>query len=243
MLHTVIQGNPGAGKTVLGKLLAQIYLSMGILKNDIFFIARRSDLIGKYLGQTADKTQKVINMCNGGVLFIDEAYSLGDREGRDSYSKECLDTLNQNLSEGRNKFMCIIAGYESCLNECFFSVNPGLERRFNYRFTIEPYTPEELRLIFLKLVNDSRWSVSKPEDKSIPIEFFEKNKFKNQGGDMETLLINTKMCHSKRVFTLEDSDRRIITLEDLNNGYNNMKKNTQIEKKEKIPPHIANMFI
>ena len=87
MLHTVIQGPPGTGKTELGKILSKIYLAMGILKNDIFRVVKRADLIGKYLGHTAQKTQKVIDSCKGGVMFIDEAYSLGNSEGRDIYSK------------------------------------------------------------------------------------------------------------------------------------------------------------
>jgi len=243
MLHTVIQGNPGVGKTVLGKLLGKIYLTMGILRSDRFFIARRSDLIGKYLGHTADKTQRVINSCRGGVLFIDEAYSLGDKDGRDSFSKECLDTLNQNLSENRNDFMCIIAGYEDALNECFFSMNPGLERRFNYRFTIEPYTAEELRDILILIINKACWKIKEPIELTFPLDFFEKNKFKNQGGDMETLFINMKMSHSRRVFSLEEADKRLITKEDLLNGHINMNKNTEILKKRELPSHIANMFI
>ena len=83
---------------------------MGFLKNNIFKMVKRSDLIGQYLGQTSIKTQKVIDEVIGGVLFIDEAYSLGNSEKRDSYSKECLDTINRNLTENGNKFICIIAG-------------------------------------------------------------------------------------------------------------------------------------
>ena len=84
MMHTVIQGPPGVGKTVLGKILAKIYLKLDILKTDTFKIFKRSDLIGKYLGHTAIKTQEAIDSCLGGVMFIDEAYSLGNPEGRDS---------------------------------------------------------------------------------------------------------------------------------------------------------------
>jgi SpoVK/Ycf46/Vps4 family AAA+-type ATPase len=243
MLHTVIFGSPGVGKTVLGQLLSKIYLKMGILKNDTFFIAKRSDLIGQYLGQTAMKTQKVIDKCYGGVLFIDEAYSLGDRENRDSYSKECLDTLNQNLSENRGNFMCIVAGYEKELQECFFSMNPGLERRFNYRFTIESYSAEELRQILVKLIKESGWNIKDSIDVSLPLTFFEKNKFKNQGGDMETLLVNIKMAHSRRVFCLDESDKRLITNEDLMNGFKCMNTNIEKDKQQKIPAHIQSMYL
>ena len=88
-----------------------------------FKIVKRSDLIGKYLGHTAAKTQKVIDSCKGGVLFIDEAYSLGNPEGRDSFSKECIDTINQNLTENKANLLCIIAGYKDALDKCFFAYN------------------------------------------------------------------------------------------------------------------------
>ena len=110
MLHTIIEGPPGVGKTQLGKVLAKIYLSLGIIQSDKFRIASRKDFIGEYLGHTAIKTQKVIDSCMGGILFIDEAYSLGNGDTKkDSFSKECIDTLNQNLSENKGKFVCIIA--------------------------------------------------------------------------------------------------------------------------------------
>ena len=152
MLHTVIQGPPGTGKTELAKKISKIYLAMGILKNDTFKIVKRGDLIGKYLGHTSIKTQKVIDSCSGGVMFIDEAYSLGNVEGRDIYSKECIDTINQNLTENKSKFICIIAGYKSDLEDCFFSVNKGLGRRFAIRYTIDGYGGDDLFQIFKKIV-------------------------------------------------------------------------------------------
>jgi len=104
MIHTVIEGPPGVGKTTLGYILGEIYTNLDIIEqpknktNQLKFkIVKRSDLIAKYLGQTSHRTQEVINSVLGGVLFIDEAYSLGNNDVDDSYSKECLDTLNQNL--------------------------------------------------------------------------------------------------------------------------------------------------
>jgi Holliday junction resolvasome RuvABC ATP-dependent DNA helicase subunit len=106
MIHTVIEGPPGVGKTTLGYILGEIYSNLDIIEqpknktNQLKFkIVKRSDLVAKYLGQTSHRTQEAINSVLGGVLFIDEAYSLGNNDVDDSYSKECLDTLNQNLSE------------------------------------------------------------------------------------------------------------------------------------------------
>ena len=131
--------------------MPKIWLKI-ILKNEKFVKARRSDLIAGYLGQTAKATQKIIDSAIGGVLFIDEVYSLGNSEKRDSFAKECIDTINENLTEKKTDFICIIAGYKDEIDSCFFSYNSGLERRFPVRFTIEEYKPEELFLIFIKSI-------------------------------------------------------------------------------------------
>jgi hypothetical protein len=194
MLHTVIQGPPGVGKTEVARIIGKIFSSMGILENDIFISAKRSDLIGQYLGETAIKTQKIINLCQGGVLLIDEAYSLGNEEGRDSFAKECIDTLNQNLTEKKNFFMCIIVGYKDALEKCFFSMNQGLARRFNIRYTIEAYKPVELRDILISMIKKYGWTIVEPINENLPESFFIKNikEFPNFGGDIETLFFNMK---------------------------------------------------
>lgn len=243
MMHTVIQGSPGVGKTMLGQILGEIYFNMGIIKGNNkrnyhgeqkyeFKIVKRSDLIGKYLGHTAAKTQKVIDSCRGGVLFIDEAYSLGNSEGRDSFSKECIDTLNQNLTENKGNLLCIIAGYKDALEKCFFAYNEGLSRRFTFRYTIEPYSKEELRLIFIKMVKDIGWSI---EDKDIPIHFFEKNydHFKNMAGDIETLIFNVKIEHSKRVFCKPEL-RKKLNYEDIKKGFKKFCDNKNENEKNNI---------
>jgi len=244
MLHTVIQGPPGVGKTEVARIIAKIYSSMGILDNDIFISAKRSDLIGQYLGETAIKTQKIINLCRGGVLLIDEAYSLGNKEGRDSYSKECIDTLNQNLTENKHRFMCIIVGYKDALEKCFFSVNPGLARRFNIRYTIEAYSPEELKNIMIAMIRKTGWSIKEPISDNLPDSFFIKNKseFPNFGGDIETLFFNMKLYHSRRVFLLEDSEKKILTIDDLNGGFEEYKTNQGKEKPEEHPSYLR-MYI
>jgi len=244
MLHTVIQGPPGVGKTMLGFILGKIYYNMGVLKgsanainsltgkkNDfVFKVVRRSDLIGEYLGHTAIKTQRVIDECKGGVLFIDEAYSLGNNDKKDSFSKECIDTLNRNLSENKTKFLCIIAGYPDDLERCFFSQNTGLRRRFTFKYNIDKYTSQELSQIFIKMVKDDDWALAKEVYDNLS-DFMNKNmeQFENFGGDMETLLLNCKISHAKRIFGKHPKERKIITIPDLTKGYEtfllNKKKN------------------
>lgn len=228
MMHTIIEGPPGSGKTEVSKILAKIYARMGFLKTEKVKSVRRSDLVGQYLGQTAIKTQKVIDGAKGGVLLIDEAYSLGNPEGRDSYSKECIDTINQNLSEGKTDFICIIVGYKDSLKESFFSYNAGLERRFPFRYSIDEYTSEDLKRIFEKLVGDMKWEIN-CEKKKID-KFFEDNRkiFEFNGGDLENLFQCSKITHSRRVFTLDKDVKKKLTIEDLNNGLEMMKNNEEI---------------
>ncbi len=232
MMHTIIQGPPGSGKTEVAKILGKIYAKLGFLKKEKVLSVKRSDLVGQYLGQTAIKTQNMIDSAKGGVLLIDEAYSLGNPEGRDSYSKECIDTINQNLSEEKSEFICIIVGYKNSLKECFFSYNAGLERRFPFCYTIDEYTHEDLMKIFKKLLNDSKWEINVDEKKLL--SFFEENRkvFEFNGGDLDTLFQNSKITHSRRVFILDNDVKKKLTLEDLENGLKAMMDNEEILKRK-----------
>jgi SpoVK/Ycf46/Vps4 family AAA+-type ATPase len=244
MLHLVITGSPGVGKTELGKILSGIYYGLGFVDNDEVIIAKRSDLIGEYLGQTAVKTQKVIDSAEGRMLIIDEAYSLGNSEKRDSFSKECIDTINLNLSKTEKNFKCAIIGYREALERCFFSYNPGLERRFPYRFHIDDYDYKELAEIFMRKVNEEKWKLSK--DVKI-LEYFRKyhRKFKYFGGDVEIILQRAKFQYSLRCLrtTLDIRDlSRELNLSDLEKAYEDFKK-AKDEGKEPIDPSIANLYI
>lgn len=191
----------------------------------------RSDLIAGYLGQTALKTKDAIKDSLGGVLFIDEAYALGNTEKRDSFSKECIDTLCEALSDHKDDLMVIIAGYEKDLNECFFAYNDGLDSRFTWRFKIDDYTPEDLRDIFTKKVRDFGWSIYEGEE--IKGEWFEKNMkyFKYYGRDMETLFSKTKIAHSRRVFCKPENVKTKITMKDLESGFEMYTNNDEVKKR------------
>jgi SpoVK/Ycf46/Vps4 family AAA+-type ATPase len=231
-MHTVIYGPPGTGKTEIAKIMGKIYSKLGILSKGSFKKATRSDLIAGYLGQTALKTSEVIKECIGGVLFIDEAYALGNPEKKDSFAKECIDTLCEALSDNKDNLMVIIAGYETELKECFFNYNQGLDSRFTWRFKTDNYTAEDLYNIFVKKVGDIGWNLH--EDSKITVSFFKKNfdYFKFFGRDIETILAKTKIAHSKRVFCKLEDEKRKITLVDLEKGFNMYLYNEDVKNRK-----------
>lgn len=245
-MHTVIYGSPGTGKTEIAKIIGSIFSKMGVLSKGTFKKVTRADLIAGYLGQTALKTRDIVKECLGGVLFIDEAYALGNEEKRDSFSKECIDTLCEALSDHKDNLMVIIAGYETDLNNCFFNYNQGLKSRFTWRFKTDEYNAEDLYNIFLKKINDSGWHLSEKSD--INVEWFKKNKelFKFYGRDIETLFAKTKIAHSRRVFCLEPSFKKYLTIKDLNKGLEIYLKNEDINENEsdkKLKKIITSMYV
>ena len=241
-MHTVIYGPPGTGKTEVAQLIGSIFSRMGVLRKNRFRKVTRSDLIAGYLGQTAIKTADVIKECLGGVLFIDEAYALGNAEKRDSFSKECIDTLCEALSNHKSDLMVIVAGYEKDLNECFFSANPGLNSRFTWRFKIDDYTPAQLAKIYEKKVQDCGWSLCEP----MRPDWFESNMcyFKCYGRDMETLLSRAKIAHGRRVFCASSEKRRQLTHADLEKGMTVFISNDEVkQRKDTINNASVSMYL
>lgn len=248
-LHTVITGPPGCGKTSVSKILGKIYAGLGFLKEDKFITAKRSDFISGYLGQTVLKTKDFLETCKNGVLFIDEAYSMASEDSSkkagDSFSKEALDYLNSFLSEHGHEFVCIIAGYKDDINNTFFKANDGLERRFCWRFNIDPYTPEELYEMFQKKIKDIKWKL---ESNSIDSSFFVKNKdmFEFSGGDIENFISKCKFEHTRRIFCKQLNKRRSITTKTLNKEdiENGMKKYRNHKmKNNKLPEQNSHMYL
>jgi len=145
-LHMVFSGNPGTGKTMIARLMARIYKSLGILSKGQLVEVDRSGLVAGYVGQTAIKTSEVIEKAKGGVLFIDEAYALTNRGGND-YGQEAVDTLLKAMEDNRDDLIVIVAGYIELMEE-FVHSNPGLESRFNRFLHFPDYTIDEMMALF-----------------------------------------------------------------------------------------------
>ena len=145
-LHMVFSGNPGTGKTMVARLMARIYKSLGILSKGHLVEVDRSGLVAGYVGQTAIKTGEAIQKAMGGVLFIDEAYALTNRGGSD-YGQEAVDTLLKAMEDHRDDLIVIVAGYTELMEE-FVHSNPGLESRFNRFLNFPDYTVQEMMDIF-----------------------------------------------------------------------------------------------
>ena len=155
--HYVFTGNPGTGKTTVARIMADVFRTLGILSRGQLVEADRSKLVSGYSGQTAIKTNQLIDSAMGGVLFIDEAYTLKSGDN-DSFGGEAIDTLLKRLEDDRGKFICIVAGYTDQMHD-FIDSNPGLKSRFTQTIHFDDYTPDELTEIFVNLAKGKNFTV------------------------------------------------------------------------------------
>jgi len=158
VLHMLFKGNPGTGKTTVARKLAKAYFNMNLLSKGHFIEAERADLVGEYIGQTAQKTRKLIEKSLGGILFIDEAYSLA-RGGEKDFGKEAIDTLVTHMENNHHDFALILAGYPAEMDE-FLLLNPGLQSRFPFRLDFKDFTVDELIAIAKQMVAEREYEMT-----------------------------------------------------------------------------------
>ena len=167
--HYVFTGNPGTGKTTVARIMADVFRTLGILSRGQLIEADRSKLVAGYSGQTAIKTNQLIDSALGGVLFIDEAYTLKSGDG-DSFGAEAIDTLLKRLEDDRGKFICIVAGYTDQMHD-FIDTNPGLKSRFTQTIHFDDYTPDQLTEIFVNLAKNKSFTVDEETQAAVHREF------------------------------------------------------------------------
>ena len=202
--HYVFTGNPGTGKTTVARIMADVFRSLGILSRGQLIEADRSKLVAGFAGQTAIKTNQLIDSAMGGVLFIDEAYTLKSND-QDSFGAEAIDTLLKRLEDDRGKFICIVAGYTDNMHD-FIDANPGLKSRFTQTIHFDDYTPDELTQIFLNLAKGKNFTVDEETKGTIHRQFEQLylRRDKNFGNARE----------ARRIFdqAVEKQSQRLITM-------------------------------
>lgn len=214
-MHLAFTGNPGTGKTTVARIVGRIYKQIGLLSKGHFVEVSRTDLIAGYQGQTALKVKKVIDEAKGGVLFIDEAYSITENDHSDSYGRECLTELTKALEDYRDDLVVIVAGYTEAMNH-FFASNPGLKSRFNTFIEFPDYSALELQKMFLKLCKDNDYELEDAASHQIlnymEQQIAEKSENFANGRLVRNLYDDVTMNHAKRVVKIPNPDRKTLSL-------------------------------
>ena len=215
-LHLAFTGNPGTGKTTVARIIGRIYKQIGLLSKGHFVEVSRTALIAGYQGQTALKVKKVIEKAKGGVLFIDEAYSITENDHADSYGRECLTELTKALEDYRDDLVVIVAGYTEPMKK-FFESNPGLKSRFNTFIEFEDYSAYELEEILENMCSLNDYELSDDARKLLQEYFIKKVETKEDnfanGRMVRNLFDDLVMNHARRVIKLDapnKSDLRTI---------------------------------
>lgn len=209
-------GNPGTGKTTVARIVGHVYKQIGLLSRGHFIEVSRTDLIAGYQGQTAIKVKKVIDSARGGVLFIDEAYSITENDHTDSYGRECLTELTKALEDYREDLVVIVAGYTEPMNK-FFESNPGLKSRFNTFIEFRDYSANELIDILRSICRQNDYAMDDELSNSIEQFFAEviskKEEHFANGRLARNIYDDLVMNHAKRVISLNSpSDDDLTTL-------------------------------
>ncbi|MEK8127045.1 AAA family ATPase [Paenibacillus filicis] len=155
--HMVFKGNPGTGKTSVARIVAKLFQTMGVLTKGHLIEVERADLVGEYIGHTALKTRELVKKAIGGILFIDEAYSLA-RGGEKDFGKEAIDTLVKAMEDHKNQFILILAGYSDEMDQ-FLQTNPGLPSRFPIQLDFPDYTVDQLMQIAELMVKEREYTL------------------------------------------------------------------------------------
>ena len=236
-VHTLLLGKPGSGKTTFATLLVDVWDALGIIDKRRFKITRRSDWVGKYQGHSVAKAKKLIESAKGGVIFIDEAYSLvSSKDGDDMYGQEVLTEIVEAMSNVDKQVIFIMAGYENDMKQ-LFTHNAGLERRFGYVYRFQTPASVMIEHIFYKQLKEANWKISKNERQEIQ-SFFGRNfeKLTYGGGSTHQLIFHSKQSSIVRQFPKKIECT--LKLADLEDGMKTYIQHAQVFKKKAAPPNM-----
>lgn len=213
-LHMAFTGNPGTGKTTVARIVGRIYKQLGLLSKGQFIEVSRTDLIAGYQGQTALKVKKVIEKAKGGVLFIDEAYSITENDHSDSYGRECLTELTKALEDYRDDLVVIVAGYTEPM-KLFFESNPGLKSRFNTFIEFGDYSADELEEILISMCRSNDYVLSDDVCEKIRCSLAAKVAHKDEhfanGRLVRNIFDDLIMNHARRVVNIPNPSREELS--------------------------------
>lgn len=211
--HMVFFGNPGTGKTTVARMLAKIFRSLGVLNSGHLVEVDRGGLVCGYVGQTAIKTQEVIDKAMDGVLFIDEAYTLNVGKGENDFGQEAVDTLLKAMEDNRDRLIVIVAGYDEPMEE-FLDSNPGLKSRFNKYIHFNDYTPDQLMNILEGMCKSKDYTLSAGAKQASLKYFLERTQAREDNfanaREVRNFLEKAITNHATRVVKIENPDKEVL---------------------------------
>ncbi|KON92692.1 stage V sporulation protein K [Rossellomorea marisflavi] len=215
-LHMMFKGNPGTGKTTVARIIGKLFLKMNVLSKGHLIEAERADLVGEYIGHTAQKTRDLVKKALGGILFVDEAYSLG-RGGEKDFGKEAIDTLVKHMEDKQHEFILILAGYSKEMDH-FLTLNPGLQSRFPLVFHFPDYSVDQLMDISKLMLKEKEYMLSHDAERKIREHLhgvknaITANAFSN-GRYVRNILEKSIRAHAMRLLMENNYDRHeLMTL-------------------------------